>query len=322
MNGRGGTAFFGALILFLAAIALCVRAEFASAAVRFASAALTALTALYCRRELSHMKARAAALEEAAEQRVRAEQDKAAEAREKILRYHSLISHGLRIPISIIMGYADILMGRMAPDAAARDEYIRKMCEKAAYMNDLLSYSLLELRYDKGSLSSLHKQFDLLSALRGVADAMCEPAARSGVDLQLVSEQDAIFVRGSATGLSKVFYNIVENALKYMGRPGSLNITAALPTEGEALIVFKDDGLGLPAEEAAHVFERNYQGENAHDGNGLGLWIAKAEVESHGGTIAVKSEAGKGLGVYITLPAAPAADAVCEAAQTPQRRIG
>jgi signal transduction histidine kinase len=306
-NNGGNTALVCTFILILAAAALCVQAEFAGAAVLCASAMLTAVSALHCRREIARMQERMKALEEATDLRVQKERDKAsaalAEAKEKILHYHALISHGLRIPLSIIMGYADILTGRMVPDEATRDEYVRKMCEKAAYMNELLSYSLLEMRYDTGTFSSLHKRFELLSTLRGVTDAMRDPAAAAGVAIRLVSERDEIFVRGAAPGLSKVFYNIIENALKYMGRPGSLNITVALLAEGEAFIVFKDDGLGLSAEETTRILEQNYQGKNARDGNGLGLWIAKVEVESHGGTIDVRSGEGKGMGVYITLPA-------------------
>jgi signal transduction histidine kinase len=275
-------------------IVICVIAIIA-----FASAA----SALYFRRELAKLKKE----EDAAEARALLEQENASlalsEATEKILRYHSLISHGFRVPISVIMGYADILMGKMVADGAARDEYLRKMCERASYMNELLTYSLLEMRCDTGTFSPTHKQFEVLSVLRGVIDAMSDMARAAGVEIRFVSEPSEIFMRGNAIGLSKVFYNIVENALKYAGEPGTLNVTAALLAEEEALIVFKDDGPGVPSEDAPHIFERNYKGANARGGDGLGLWIAKTEIESHGGSIEAKSDEGKGMGVYITLPA-------------------
>jgi signal transduction histidine kinase len=309
MNSNDGkfvfnTVFCCVLVLLVFAVVLCARRDFVGASALFCSAATAAASALYCRRELSKVKKE----REEAGARVLLEQEKASaalsEAKEKILRYQSLISHGLRIPISVIMGYADILMGKMVADETARDEYLRKMCEKAAYMNDLLTYSLLEMRYTTGTFSPVHRQFEILSMLRGVADAMSGMASAAGVDIRLVSERREIFVKGNAIGLSKVFYNIIENALKYTDGAGTLNVTAALLAGGEALIVFKDDGPGIPDGDAAHIFERSYQGANARGGDGLGLWIAKVEVESHGGSIDVKSGEGKGTGIYITLPAA------------------
>jgi signal transduction histidine kinase len=142
--------------------------------------------------------------------------------------------------------------------------------------------------------------------LRGVIDAMSDMARAAGVEIRFVSDRSEIFMCGNAIGLSKVFYNIIENALKYAGEPGILNITVALIADGEALIVFKDDGPGVSEEDAHRVFERNYQGANALGGDGLGLWIAKTEVESHGGSVVAKSGEGNGMGVYITLSATDA----------------
>jgi signal transduction histidine kinase len=200
------------------------------------------------------------------------------------------------------MGYADILLGKMVSDESARDEYLHKMCEKAAYMNELLTYSLLELKPDAELRSPVRQPFDLLGLLRGIVEATRELAGRNEIVIQLVSEQDEIYIKGNSIGLSKAFYNIIENALKYMNQPGTLNITASL-LENEVFVAFKDDGVGVTAEEAEHLFDMNYQGSNAQDGQGLGLWIVKTEVVSHGGNVYAKSEKGAGLGIYIILPA-------------------
>jgi signal transduction histidine kinase len=223
-------------------------------------------------------------------------------ANEKILRYHSLISHGLRIPISIIMGYADILTGKMVTDSGTRDEYLKKMCDKAAYMNEILTYSLIEMRNGADKALAVRKPFELLSLLRGAVDAVREMAAKHGVAIQLVSEKEEIPMSGNALGLSKAFYNIIENAFKYMGRPGNLNITAARLEDGDVFIAFKDDGEGMDEAELEHIFEMNYQGQNGKSGEGLGLWIVKTEVASHGGKVYAKGAPGAGVGVYIVLP--------------------
>ncbi|MDR1069363.1 MAG: HAMP domain-containing histidine kinase [Gracilibacteraceae bacterium] len=264
-----------------------------------AAAALLPAT-LYCGWSEKTRQRLGARIETAERERQKAEAE-LAEANEKVLSCYSLISHGLRVPISIIMGYADILLGKMVADESVRDEYLRKMCEKAAYMNELLTYSLLELRPEAELSSPARQPFEMLGLLRGIVEAMWEIADKNGVVIQLVSEQKEIFVNGNSLGLSKAFYNIVENALKYMGRPGNLNITASLLDE-EVFIAFKDDGVGVTEEEAERIFDMNYQGSNARGGQGLGLWIVRTEVVSHGGSLYAKSEKGAGLGIYIMLP--------------------
>jgi signal transduction histidine kinase len=304
--GSGERLLFAmSLILFIIAAA-CRIQDAAGAAPFFISGAALAAAALCQCANRARLKQYVASLEAATSKCVLEEHARAeaalTESHEKILRYHSLISHGLRIPISIIMGYADILTGKMVTDAGARDEYLHKMCEKAAYMNELLTYSLLEMQNREEKRSPVRKPFELLSLLRGILDAVREMAVKNGVAIQLVSDQDELFVQGNALTLSKAFYNIIENAFKYMGRPGSLNITVALLEDGEVFIAFKDDGLGMDEDSTEHIFEVRYQGQNRESGEGLGLWIVKTEVESHGGRVYAKSSKGAGMGIYIVLP--------------------
>jgi signal transduction histidine kinase len=87
-----------------------------------------------------------------------------------------------------------------------------------------------------------------------------------------------------------------------MGRSGTIYITVSYVRENEILLVFKDDGLGMESEECAHIFDRHYQGGNGTSGSGMGLFLAKSSVTAHGGSISAKSEPGKGMGIYITLP--------------------
>ncbi|MDR1605348.1 MAG: HAMP domain-containing histidine kinase [Gracilibacteraceae bacterium] len=309
-SGRGqitahlaaGAAIAGAVVLLAGAFLFHATGNQAGLTVCLTAAAVLLPVTLHScgeekKRRLANERAAAA---EAERQRAEAE---LAEAKEKILRCYGLISHGLRVPISIIMGYADILLGKMIADESVRDEYLRKMGDKAAYINELLTYSLLDLKPDAELRSPARQPFELLGLLRGIAEAMKEIAERNEIMIYLVSEQEEIYVKGNSIGLSKAFYNIIENAMKYMGRPGSLNITASLLDE-EVFIAFKDDGAGIAEEEAEHLFDMNYQGSNARNGHGhgLGLWIVRTEVASHGGNVYAKSEKGAGLGIYIMLP--------------------
>ena len=223
-------------------------------------------------------------------------------AKDEIFRFHSLISHGLRIPISIIIGYSDLIRDGMVIDDKVRDEYIHKICEKANCMNDLLAHVLLEMRYETKMSDIIRQPIELISLLCKVADEMANISAKNGIVINVVTNDSEIYIDGDITGLTKAFYNIVENSIKYMGKRGFINITVSRINDDDVFIVFKDDGLGLNPDEAKNIFELNYQGSNKKSGNGLGLYIVKTEIMSHGGTVHAKSDIGQGMGVYITLP--------------------
>ena len=104
--------------------------------------------------------------------------------------------------------------------------------------------------------------------------------------------------------LNRVLFNLLENALKYMGRPGVITIRILRQGDSASLLV-QDDGLGLPAKETAHIFEPNYQGSNHVGGQGYGLYLVRRAIEGHGGTVSAQSAPGRGLGISMTLPLFP-----------------
>lgn len=142
---------------------------------------------------------------------------------------------------------------------------------------------------------------NMIACANKVLEEMTPFGKTSGIQLQLSSASDSLMVRADASYIRILFRNIIDNSIKYMKRNGSLVIT--ISNIGDDLfIVLKDNGEGLPTNETPHIFELNYQGSNRISGNGLGLTQAKAIVEYYGGTIYAKSEAGKGMGIYIQLP--------------------
>ena len=143
---------------------------------------------------------------------------------------------------------------------------------------------------------------DIIDAADRVIKEMTPYSQQAGILLQLSCASDTLMVRADASFIRIMFRNIIDNSIKYMNRNGSLVIT--ISNIGDDLfIVLKDNGEGLSASETPRIFELNYQGSNRVSGNGLGLTQAKAIVEYYGGTIYAKSECGKGMGVYIQLPA-------------------
>ena len=137
-----------------------------------------------------------------------------------------------------------------------------------------------------------------------VLDDLQKPAAESRVTLENLLADD---LRALADGdrLEQVFYNLVENAIKY-GRPkGHVTIGGKNLPDGKVQVWVRDDGPGIPAEARERVFERFYRVDRARaratGGTGLGLSIVKHIVQAHGGEVWVQSELGSGCTFFFTL---------------------
>lgn len=143
---------------------------------------------------------------------------------------------------------------------------------------------------------------NIIAIAKQAVDELNESARAAGLHVNVSSQGDTLLVRADPNRIITLFRNIIDNSIKYMKRAGSLVIT--ISTIGDDIfIVLKDTGEGLNEDETKHIFELNFQGSNRISGNGLGLAQAKAIVESYGGTIYAKSTEGKGMGIYIQLPA-------------------
>ncbi|MCR5098832.1 MAG: hypothetical protein K6B14_07790 [Lachnospiraceae bacterium] len=140
------------------------------------------------------------------------------------------------------------------------------------------------------------------AAQRAAADLQ-EAAGKAGISIRTISTDATLMVKASPTMIDVLFKNIIDNAIKYMSREGTLQITISR-IEQELFIVMKDNGEGLAPDETEHIFELNFQGTNRISGNGLGLAQARAIVEYYGGMIYARSSVGSGMGIYIHLPSA------------------
>ncbi len=127
-------------------------------------------------------------------------------------------------------------------------------------------------------------------------------AMEANLHITISSANSILLVHADPNRLKCIFRNIIDNSIKYMKRTGSLVITFSSVGDG-VFIALKDTGAGLSEEETRHIFEMNYQGSNRVSGNGLGLAQVRCIVEYYGGSVYAKSTKGKGMGIYIQLPA-------------------
>lgn len=215
------------------------------------------------------------------------------------------VSHELRTPLALIKGFVETLLDGAMNDPAHCARFlqtINKHTDRVIYLiEDLLTLSRLE----SGRITLNRQPFSLRDLAEEVFNDLRTVAAERQVTLknEIRADLEVFADRGR---LQQVFSNLVENAVKY-GKAGGVVAVGSkvLPMGGEEVWV-EDDGLGIPIESRARVFERFYRVDRARSrdagGTGLGLAIVKHIVQAHGGEVWVNSELEKGSTFRFTLP--------------------
>jgi heavy metal sensor kinase len=216
-------------------------------------------------------------------------------------------AHELRTPLTILKGELEVALRT----AAGPKEYRRVLesCQEevdrlVALVEDLLFLA----RTDAGALERPLEPVDLSAVVDDVHPALQALAERAGVGLT-VERPAELRVRGSAPMLFRVLVNLADNAIKYSGGGGRVEVT--LGTQGgSAVIEVRDHGPGISTEDQRHIFDRFYRGDpaRARGGAGLGLALTRSIVQVHGGRITVDSVPGKGSCFRVELPLAPSPD--------------
>ena len=219
-------------------------------------------------------------------------------------------SHELRTPLAALSGFIDTLQGPARDDAQARTRFLAIMKTQASRMarliDDLLSLSRVELA------EHMHPEtpVDLFPVVRQVVDGLQTLATDRGVEIAIAPPAAPAIVPGDRDELTRVFENLVENALKYgaSGRRVEVGFAAAAASDGapEVLVAVRDYGPGIAAEHLPRLTERFYRVDvtqsRAEGGTGLGLSLVKHILNRHRGKLTVESEAGKGAVFTVRLP--------------------
>ena len=211
-------------------------------------------------------------------------------------------SHELRTPIAVIQGYAHMLARWGKDDPQVLDESIAAIQSESDYMKKLVEELLFLARGEIGRNPFDPKPLSLTGLLREV----CEESAMIDADHEWMLRDGAeISVVADAEMLKQCARVLCENARKYTPAGGRILLRAE--SEGEwARFSVEDEGIGIGAEDVAHIFVRFYRSDPARDrnsgGSGLGLAIAKWIVERHDGHFDVLSSEGIGTRFTVSLP--------------------
>ena len=185
-------------------------------------------------------------------------------------------------------------------------EFLSDVNKEIDRLNRIVSDLLTLVNIDSGGMKLSLSDVDLHELLLEQVKRLAPLARENGIELEC-SAKEALETSGDAVKLQQVIYNVIDNAIKYTPRGGS--VQASLIRSGKrAIIRVTDTGIGIPQADLPHVFDRFYRVDKARSratgGTGLGLSIVKQIVALHGGTITAESEEGKGSTFTIDLPLA------------------
>ncbi|SDW18010.1 sensor histidine kinase, partial [Thiocapsa roseopersicina] len=214
------------------------------------------------------------------------------------------VSHELRTPLTIIRGEADIALRGVDRPSAEYREALTRCRDAATHTARLVDDLLFIARRESHETRLVARVLDVAIFLPAVL-ADCRSLLESnGGSATLLSAVDQAMLRADPDRLRQVFLILLDNAVRHGG--GQVTIGLDRIPDGYR-ISFTDAGPGLGPEDLAQVFQRFFRGSNAargyESGVGLGLPVAKAIVEAHGGRIGVESRPGEGMTVRVDLPA-------------------
>lgn len=225
------------------------------------------------------------------------------------------VSHELRTPLASIRAMAETLQDGALSDHEVSEKFlgniIREVDRLVRLSEDLTFLARAE------TLPPARECFNLSNLLEDTAERLVTYASKRKVQVSLPTSLPVLEIEADRSELEQVFFNLLDNAIKYTPSGGSVTVEVARgsgPHEKTLTVRVADTGIGILKEDLPRIFERFWRADRARKfpgeagtatgGTGLGLSIVKHIVEAHGGTIFAESELGKGSCFTVTLPLA------------------
>jgi heavy metal sensor kinase len=212
------------------------------------------------------------------------------------------VSHELRTPVAVVLSQAQMALNRERPASEYKETI--EACQRAAQRMRRMIEALLQLaRLDAGQETMQRLPFDLAAAARESAEMLAPLAAERG--LKLETSLAPANCMGDSERVGQVITNLISNAIHYSKAGGEIRVSTELQG-GMAVCRVADNGIGIPAEDLPHIFDRFYRVDKSRSrekgGTGLGLAISRAIVNAHSGAIEVESTPGQGSTFILRLP--------------------
>lgn len=214
----------------------------------------------------------------------------------------SAVSHDLRSPLTAILGYVE-LMERAGPINDMQRDFVRRVQAGVQsitnLVNDLVNMSRIEAGFD-----ARKESLDLARIMTLSADAVQKVIQEMNLSFSLQISSNIPVIFGNPVQMRQMIEYLLDNAIRYSQPGGRIEVSGGVEMN-QIILRFSDTGMGIPAADLPHIFEKFYRTSNS--GTGLGLAIVHSIIKNHNGRIWVDSVAGKGSTFTVVLPL-PAAD--------------
>lgn len=212
----------------------------------------------------------------------------------------SNVSHEIKTPLAIIQSYA-ALLNSDSLTKEEREKYTQTLISASKRLSELVTNILKLSKLENQGISPEREKINLTEMLACSILGFEELIEKKEIELVCDFDEDVSII-SSPSYLEIVWNNLMSNALKFTPEGGSVSIL--LKDEGESVrVVFSDTGCGISKEAGERIFEKFYQADTSHkgEGNGLGLALTKRVIDILGGKITVESELGRGTSFTIEL---------------------
>lgn len=218
------------------------------------------------------------------------------------------VSHEFRAPLASIKAYTELLLDELDDgDRATRHHFLTVIDEETdrltALINDFLDLSRLE----SGRFELMKRPLNLGRVVNHVVSLLSVQARNKGVDIKVDIPSDLSATLADEELMVILIRNLLSNAVKFSYEGGRVEVRA-WEQDSQLILSVSDQGIGIPAEDLPHLFEKFYRVRSATEseikGTGLGLALAKEAAEAHGGRIEVESQVGVGSCFTVILPIA------------------
>ncbi len=216
--------------------------------------------------------------------------------------------HELKTPLNAVIGFAELLMQEIHGPLGSAEyhEYARLIHDRGRHLLDLISDILDIARLETAAVPLRETEVDLAAVLREVAGKEGPAPAGDGAPQIRIDVPDTLpELYADPRAVRRIFAALVSNAVKFSPQGGTITIRADRE-DGAIRVVVSDEGIGMTADDIAKILAPFAQVDSdlnrRYEGAGLGLTLARAFLEAHGGTLAIESAPGKGTTVTVRFP--------------------
>lgn len=212
------------------------------------------------------------------------------------------VSHELKTPLMSISGYAELMKNQMV---RSKDipEFAGRIYSEASRLNTLVQDIISLSKLDDTKRETVFEEIDVYELSQDIYDTLKNPADKKNIQLSV--EGDSCVMMGVYHILYEMFYNLVDNAIRYTDCGGKVQVEVKKRDDGDIDWIVTDNGIGIAKNEQERIFERFYRVDKSHSretgGTGLGLSIVKHGAQLHNARISLKSELGEGTRIKIHL---------------------